>query len=77
MLRSAPHHFEQELWSLVKHGYCARAVLRTLPDGLELRIDVDGSLLWSQHFHQGDSVAAVAEAQRQVFVDRGWTASAP
>ena len=64
---------EQELWSLVKHGYSARAVLRRTPHGLELRIDVDGSLLWSQQFRGGDPVAAAAIAQRQVFVNRGWT----
>ena len=58
-------HPEQALWCLVKDGYCARAVLRTLPHGLELRIDVDGSLLWSEQFRQGGPVAAVANAQRQ------------
>ena len=65
---------EDELWSLVKDEHSARAVLKTMPHGLELRIDLDGSLLWLQLFHDdGDPVAAARE-HRQAFVDRGWTA---
>ena len=44
-----------------------------MPHGVELRVDVDGSLVWWQLFRDGDPVTA-AKAHRQAFVDRGWTA---
>ena len=72
-----PVYPEDELWSLVKDGHSARAVLKMMPHGLELRIDVGGGVLvWSRLFREGDgNPVAAAKAHRQAFVDRGWTAS--
>ena len=65
---------EHEAWTLTKPGHLACARVRPYPHGLELRIEVDGSLIVSQLFRTG--VTPLEDAireHRQAFQERGWT----
>ena len=71
-----PVYPEDELWSLVKSGHSARAVVVTMPHGQELRAEVDGSLIRARLFRLGESgLDAEAVEWRSAFEARGWTQS--
>ena len=46
---------ESELWSLEKRGHVAKAIVKSLPHGRELRAEVDGSLIRARLFRIGES----------------------
>jgi hypothetical protein len=67
----------QILWTLVKSGSAAE--VRTIPTayGIELRLFIDGELVWSRTFLGATDVAtnAALEAaadKQQEYMDEGW-----
>ncbi|MGE3703763.1 MAG: hypothetical protein AB7I13_00725 [Vicinamibacterales bacterium] len=65
---------DRPLWVLVKAARSVRAVTRSHPLGVELRLLVGGEFLWSQVFRPTDrpTLTEVAELHRRDFLDRGW-----
>ena len=67
---------KREVWSLCKEEHTARAFVRVTPHGQELCLYVDGWLVGSQLFGNGDGAALddVAIEHCHAFEARGWTA---
>lgn len=54
---------ERSLWTLVGHGRTVEARTRIVPLGPELRVYVDGELLWSQVIRDGSLEALSADTR--------------
>lgn len=65
---------EHTLWTLRKDVRRVEARTRMTPVGPELRICVDGELLWSQVLPDGRAVGELAAEQRRALEGRGWVA---
>jgi hypothetical protein len=64
------------LWRLVKGQRTAVAVAREISGyGLELRIEIDGELRWSQMIRHGQGLEAESAAKRQALEALGWCAA--
>lgn len=71
---------EHDLWRLTKRvaiptgdiTRVAEARTRMVPIGPELRIYVDGELLWSQVLRDGRAVGDLSEEKRRDFTALGW-----
>ncbi|MCA1586234.1 MAG: hypothetical protein LC791_16165 [Acidobacteria bacterium] len=63
------------IWTLIKGERIARATIRTVEGRREARFYVDGELIHSQLFPDGDEDGArrMAGQKRQEFVKRGWS----
>jgi hypothetical protein len=72
-----PHVSEHILWRLNKGERTAICRVRAHPAGHELRMDVDGAVLWSQVFTAGDgqNLGTVADEHKARFVEKGWSLS--
>jgi hypothetical protein len=60
------------LWTLKRAESSARCILLAMPDGLELRVMMDGSLLRAERCERHDQAFALAERWRDRMLDRGW-----
>lgn len=60
------------LWTLKRGESSARCVLLAMPEGLELRVMMDGSLLRAERCERHDQAFALAERWRDRMLDRGW-----
>ena len=64
---------EREVWTLTRADHLIRALVRCRPDGRELRIELDGSLLWSRLFGTHDpALEDLATEQCQIMQAQGW-----
>lgn len=72
-----PLELERPAWTLLKGERRAVATIRRQVAGRELRITVDGELLWSRLYRAGQEQALEEEARakRQDFEALGWTVS--
>ena len=62
------------MWVLAKGDRRAALTARTYPSWIELRVCVDGSLIFSEFVRpfDGKDPSAVAEQHRAAFLERGW-----
>jgi len=60
------------LWTLKRGESSARCVLMAMPDGLELRVMMDGSLLRAERCERHDQAFALADRWCGRMLDRGW-----
>lgn len=69
-----PPPSEHSLWTLTKADRRAEARVRATPFGPELRILVDGELMWSQLFQPATEAGMqdAAERKREEFEAKGW-----
>lgn len=72
---SSPRFPEYVRWTLRRGGSAVRAVLRVMPQGIELRHLMDGELLWSQLFPKddGEELRRALNAALEAWLGRGWT----
>ncbi len=74
-LRVPQPPIDRVVWRLQKAQRTVQAVVRLIPRaGVELRIDVDGDLRWSQAYGwNARELDAEAERKRDAFRERGWS----
>lgn len=61
-------------WTLLKDGRCAKAAIRMRPDGIELRIYIDGRVVFA-HAHRHYAIRdlqAQCAAHREDLEGLGW-----
>lgn len=68
--RALPEH---TLWRMTKGTRVVEARTRMVPLGPELRIWLDGELLWSQVLRDGRDVGDLAAETRAAWCAKGWT----
>jgi hypothetical protein len=71
---SYPEHF---VWALEKAARRTEARTRAVPNGVELRIYVDGELWWSRVVRDLAALESLADEQRLAFEGKGWTRPGP
>jgi hypothetical protein len=67
---------EALLWRVTKDTCNAQAVVRLLPHGRELRVTVNGDLMWSRLFRDdedGHELGRMSDGCRVNFERVGWT----
>ncbi|MGE0363052.1 MAG: hypothetical protein AB7R67_20230 [Vicinamibacterales bacterium] len=72
VLPASPEH---SVWALEKAGHTCAGSVRATPWGPELRVVVDGELLWS-HVYRGatdDELTDAVDRKRAEFEQEGWT----
>lgn len=69
-----PEAEEHPVWRLTKRGHYVDARVRVTPHGPELRILLDGDLIWSTVVRPPteDTLTGVAETKRAEFEAKGW-----
>lgn len=70
---AGPTYEERRIWTLVKGTRSAEARIRTDSYGRELRLLVDGALLWSERERE-TTLEDLAEQKCADFEERGWHA---
>jgi hypothetical protein len=60
------------LWTLHREGKIASCEVRFVPNGVDVRVLRNGTLLLSQVFPSGDEALAFAEAERERTLRSGW-----
>ena len=64
---------ERSLWSVRRDDSEARAVLRVDSFGRELRLSIDGDLVFRRLLDHGETDEAAAEHLLRVFNRQGWS----
>ena len=65
---------DRPVWTLQHGDRRAQAIAREVRGvGVELVINVDGELRWSQLYRGGIGLGMAAAEKRQALLDRGWT----
>jgi hypothetical protein len=70
--RDKVQHDVGTLWTMERGESTARCVLRSMSDGLELRVLMDGTILKFERCDHYDEAFALAERWRGRLMDRGW-----
>ncbi len=60
------------LWSLIREDRVAACEVRFVPNGVEVRVLRNGTLLLSQVFPSGDDALAFADAEKERMLASGW-----
>jgi hypothetical protein len=65
------------LWTLMRGESKARCAILALPEGVELRVVMDGSTLRAERCERFEQAFALAERWRSRMMDRGWVRLVP
>ena len=78
--KSVPHdapHDVGTMWTMRRLTHTARCALMAWPGGWELRVLVDGEILYSERSARTDKTFALAERWKRRMLDQGWKQVVP